>query len=192
MKIIVSMLFILLAFLPGYAMEDLLVLEEKLILVVEASNNNRAIIPTTIMRHMEEHLAARFGGNEVPLNTYFDLTCGTPQEAREQFPSSPLYIVTLGVGEAPMDYDHPEQSTSFQYNTQMGKLANEMMKELLPLKHRRIQVILNSSTLKSNNEEAFKQAAHSVANPMNQSPQGYPIFKEIIDKICEHKNKSAK
>jgi hypothetical protein len=52
---------------------------------------------------------------------------------------------------------------------------------------------MDSSTLKSNNEAVFKNAAHYVANPSNPNQDGYLLFMEIINKLVgEHKKKSAK
>lgn len=193
MKIIFSMLFSLLVFLPAHSMEEKSVSGEKLILIVEPSDNIRETIPTIIKKKMKEHLAAEFG-NVASLDTYFDLVCSTSQEARNQFPSSALYIVTLGAGEAPINYNdfgRITESPSVKYHAEMTKLVAEMEKELLPFTHKRIQVILDSSTLASNNQEAFRQAALSVDNPSNPKPEAR-IFTEIVKKLIEHKKKSAK
>lgn len=176
--------FLIISFLgywPAYSMEEM-------VLVVE-TNEGREIIPTTILKRMEEQLKAKHG-SEARINDCFALTYSTPQKAREQFPKSNLFIVTLGAGEAPIDYSDFQRSPSVLYQQEMDKLAEEMRMLGLTLTHRRLQVTLDRSTLASRNIDAFKQAALSLANPMN--PQGYPTFKEITDKLISTYKAKAK
>jgi len=63
----------------------------------------------------------------------------------------------------------------------MAQLSEEMRQHGLTLTHKRLQVTVDRSTLASDNINAFKQAALSLANPLNL--QGYTIFKEITDKL---------